>query len=48
MLTNLFIGLPTMMLCLMLQSTLLVSVLRYYAQRLFSVDSARLPISPSF
>jgi len=33
MLMNLSIGLPTMMLCLVLQSSLLVYVLRYYARR---------------
>ena len=39
MLANLLIGLPTMMVCLLLQSALLVAVLRYYARREHLIQS---------
>lgn len=39
MLANLLIGLPTMMVCLLLQSSLLVYVLRYYARREHLIQS---------
>ena len=42
MLTNLLLGLPTMVLCLMLQIALLVVVIRYYLKRQNRVNMASL------
>jgi len=42
MLTNLLLGLPTMVLCLMLQTALLVVVIRYYLMRQKKVNMASL------
>ena len=39
MLANLLIGLPTMIVCLLLQSALLVVVLRYYVRREHLIQS---------
>ena len=42
MLTNFLLGLPTMVLCLMLQTGLLVIVIRYYLKRQNNVNMASL------